>query len=78
MKIKIKELERQLNDINETNIMAFNNKDITEIYSGDISKTNKNNLKRITYNNNIPNKTSIFFSKRNNNNENDKKKIIII
>ena len=72
MKIKIKELEQQLNDINETNIMTFNNKDITEIYSDETSKQNKNNLKRITYNNNIPNKTSIFFSKRNNN-ENNKK-----
>ena len=72
MKIKIKELEKQLNDINETNIMTFNNKDISQIYSEDLTKTNKNNLKRITYNNNIPNKTSIFFSKRNNN-ENNKK-----
>ena len=72
MKIKIKELERQLNDINETNIMTFNNKDITEIYSDETSNPKKSNLKRITYNNNIPNKTSIFFSKRNNN-ENSKK-----
>ena len=67
MKIKIKELEKQLNDINETNIMTFNNKDISQIYSEDLTKANKNNLKRITYNNNIPNKTSIFFSKINNN-----------
>ena len=60
LKIKIKELERQLNDINETNIMTFNNKSIKELNS-ESEKNNLNNLsnnlniKRITYNC-IPNK----------------------
>ena len=71
LKIKIKELERQLNDINETNIMTFNNKDINEIGSSEenqnFSYSNKNNLKKIGYNY-IPNKTSIFFSNVNKNN----------
>ena len=73
LKIKIKELERQLNDINETNIMTFNNKDINEIGSSEenqnFSYSNKNNLKKIGYNY-IPNKTSIFFSNVNNKNNN--------
>ena len=73
LKIKIKELERQLNDINETNIMTFNNKDINEIGSSEenqnFSYSNKNNLKKIAYNY-IPNKTSIFFSNVNNKNNN--------
>ena len=74
LKIKIKELERQLNDINETNIMTFNNKDINEIGSSEenqnFSYSNKNNLKKIAYNY-IPNKTSIFFSNVNNKNNNN-------
>ena len=73
LKIKIKELEKQLNDINETNIMTFNNKDIGEIYSDQEKNKNKTNLKRITYHY-IPNKSSIFYSNNNNNNNiNDKK-----
>ena len=79
LKTKIKELERQLNDINETNIMTFNNKDIREIYSGDEKNntTNANNkkvqLKRIKYNY-IPNKPSVIISptiKKNNDNNNE-------
>ena len=44
MKIKIKELEQQLSDINETNIMTFNNQDISEIYPKEdkINYENKN------------------------------------
>ena len=61
LKKKISELERQLNDINETNIMTFNNKDICEIYSSEENQTfsytnNTSKLKKITYNY-IPNKS---------------------
>ena len=78
LKMKIKQLERQLNDINETNIMTFNNKDISEIYSGDEKhdtyNIKENNLKRITYKC-IPNNMNICYSTSNskskNNNENN-------
>ena len=64
LKIKIKELEQQLSDINETNIMTFNNQDISEIYPKEdkINYENKNNLKRFTYENNTK-KLHIFNSK---------------
>ena len=70
LKIKIKELEKQLNDINETNIMTFNNKDIRDIYSDQEKNKSKNNLKRITYHY-IPNKPSIFYSNNNSKNKNN-------
>ena len=70
LKIKIKELEKQLNDINETNIMTFNNKDIRDIYSNQEKNKNKNNLKRITCHY-IPNKQNIIYY-----NNNSNKKII--
>ena len=72
LQIKIKDLENQLNDINERNIMTFNNKDICQINSEE--EKNKNSLKRETYNF-IPNNKRIFYSintnKMNKNNEND-------
>ena len=39
LKRKISNLEKQLNDINETNIVTFNNKDIGEIYSSEENQT---------------------------------------
>ena len=68
LKIKIKLLEKQLNDINETNIMTFNNKNISDIYNDQEKTKNKNGLKRITYNNyNIPNNFPNKISNENNN-----------
>ena len=77
LKRKISELEKQLNDINETNIMTFNNKDIAEIYSSEENQTypylNKtSNIKKLTLNY-IPNKQSIsknISNERNNTNIN--------
>ena len=54
LKIKIEQLQKQLNDINETNIMTFNNKDITEFSSTDENlnklNANMNDFKSITFN----------------------------
>ena len=63
LKRKISDLEKQLNDINETNIMTFNNKDIGEIYSSEENQTfpylNKTtNIKKLNLNY-IPNKQNI-------------------
>ena len=72
LKIKIKNLQNQLNDINEKNIMTFNNKDILEINSEE--EKNKNSLKEET-NNYIQNNQRILYcnktSKIKKNNEND-------
>ena len=50
LKIKIKDLEKQLNEINETNIMTFNNQEVINISS------NESNLKFLKNNKNIANK----------------------
>ena len=72
LKIKIKDLQNQLNDINEKNIMTFNNKDILEINSEE--EKNKNSLKEET-NNYIQNNQRILYSNKTSkikkNNEND-------
>ena len=72
LKIKIKDLQNQLNDINEKNIMTFNNKDILEINSEE--EKNKNSLKEET-NNYIPKNQRILYSNKTSkikkNNEND-------
>ena len=69
LKRKISNLEKQLNDINETNIVTFNNKDIGEIYSSEENQTfpylNKTtNIKKLALNY-IPNKQSININKNN-------------
>ena len=72
LKIKIKDLQNQLNDINEKNIMTFNNKDILEINSEE--EKNKNSFKEET-NNYIPKNQRILYSNKTSkikkNNEND-------
>jgi len=72
LKIKIKDLQNQLNDINEKNIMTFNNKDILEINS--VEEKNKNSLKEET-NNYMQNNQRILYSNKTSkikkNNEND-------
>lgn len=69
LKIKIEQLQKQLNDINETNIMTFNNKDITEFSSTDENlnklKPNMNDFKSITFNYN-QNKTKMISSDNSN------------
>jgi len=54
LKIKIEQLQKKLNEINETNIMTFNNKDITEFSSTDENlnklNSNMNDFKSITFN----------------------------
>ena len=50
LKIKIKDLEKQLNDINETNIMTFNNQDVIT------TSSNESNLKFLQNNKNMSNK----------------------
>ena len=52
LKIKISILEKQLNDINETNMMTFNNQDIMDITS------NASNLKMLKNDKNFSNKIS--------------------
>ena len=69
LKRKISNLEKQLNDINETNIVTFNNKDIGEIYSSEENQTfpylNKTtNIKKLALNY-IPYKQSININKNN-------------
>jgi hypothetical protein len=54
LKIKIEQLQKQLNNINETNIMTFNNKDINEFASTEENfnklNSNMNGFKSITFN----------------------------
>ena len=56
LKIKIKDLQSQLNDLNDTNLMTFNKKDInlnqTQINQDSNLNANKNNFKVSTFNNN--------------------------
>ena len=69
LKLKVKQLQKQINDINETNIMTFNNKDITEFSSTEenLNKLNSNinDFKSITFNYNQ--KKSNLFSSDNSN-----------
>ena len=57
LKLKIKDLEKQLNDINETNMMTFNNKDIIDsssssnTYQIKFLKNNKKSTSPDTFNN---------------------------
>ena len=61
LKIKIKDLQNQLNDINEKNIMTFNNKDILEINSEE--EKNKNSLKEETNNYILKNQRILYSNK---------------
>ena len=67
LKIKIKNLENQLSDMNDSNIMTFNNKEVNNNQTTPTNKTTnlnsnskKINFKISTYNNNYHNKTNII------------------
>lgn len=63
LKTKIEQLQKQLNDINETNIMTFNNKDIMEFTTNDenfnITNSIKSSFKHSSFNS-IQNRTKFF------------------
>ena len=60
LRLKIKDLERQLNEINETNIMTFNNQEIITNLSNASNFNNLKDNKNFNINNNIQKKINLM------------------